>query len=123
MGLGAGPAHAVYFSVYETCKEGLFKNPNNPVAHATSGVCATVASDAVFTPMDMVKQRLQLNGSPYKGVFDCVMRVFREEGLRAFYASYKTTVIMNAPFTAILVMRGCWCMQRRGLPPGHWQLQ
>lgn len=102
MGLGAGPAHAVYFSVYETCKKRLSEgNPNNAAAHAASGVCATVASDAVFTPMDMVKQRLQLGNSGYKGVWDCVRRVMSEEGFRAFYASYRTTVLMNAPFTAV----------------------
>ncbi|XP_004490660.1 uncharacterized protein [Cicer arietinum] len=102
MGLGAGPAHAVYFSVYETCKKRFSQgNPNNAAAHAASGVCATVASDAVFTPMDMVKQRLQLSNSGYKGVFDCVKRVMSEEGFSAFYASYRTTVLMNAPFTAV----------------------
>lgn len=102
MGLGAGPAHAVYFSVYEACKKYFSNgNPNNSAAHAVSGVFATVASDAVFTPMDMVKQRLQLSNSPYGGVWDCVKRVLKEEGFRAFYASYRTTVIMNAPFTAV----------------------
>nr|XP_027090720.1 mitoferrin-like isoform X1 [Coffea arabica] len=102
MGIGAGPAHAVYFSVYETCKKALSGGKeNNPLAHAASGVFATVASDAVFTPMDMVKQRLQLNSSPYGGVLDCVKRVLREEGIGAFYASYKTTVVMNAPYTAV----------------------
>lgn len=102
MGLGAGPAHAVYFSVYELCKQYFSRgDPNNSVAHAVSGVCATVASDAVFTPMDVVKQRLQLKSSPYKGVVDCVRRVLVEEGIGAFYASYKTTVVMNAPFTAV----------------------
>lgn len=55
----------------------------------------------MFTPMDMVKQRLQLRDTPYKGVGDCVTRVFKEEGFRAFYASYRTTVLMNAPFTAV----------------------
>ncbi|GKV06103.1 hypothetical protein SLEP1_g18033 [Rubroshorea leprosula] len=102
MGLGAGPAHAVYFSVYEFSKQFLSRgDPNNPIAHAVSGVFATVTSDAVITPMDMVKQRLQLQSSPYKGVADCVKRVLVEEGIGAFYASYRTTVIMNAPFTAV----------------------
>ncbi|KAL8509246.1 hypothetical protein ACS0TY_016441 [Phlomoides rotata] len=102
MGLGAGPAHAVYFSVYEASKKFLSSgNPNNSAAHAASGVLATVASDAVFTPMDVVKQRLQLKGSPYRGVGDCVKRVLVEEGIGAFYASYRTTVVMNAPFTAV----------------------
>ncbi|KAG8377067.1 hypothetical protein BUALT_Bualt09G0129600 [Buddleja alternifolia] len=102
MGLGAGPAHAVYFSVYESSKKFLSAgNPNNSLAHAASGVLATVTSDAVITPMDVVKQRLQLKGSPYKGVGDCVKRVMMEEGFGAFYASYRTTVVMNAPFTAV----------------------
>ncbi|KGN47047.1 mitoferrin [Cucumis sativus] len=102
MGLGAGPAHAVYFTVYENCKK-FFSggDPNNSLAHAASGVCATVASDAVFTPMDMVKQRLQLSNNPYKGVLDCIKKVLRDEGFKAFYASYRTTVLMNAPFTAV----------------------
>ncbi|WCJ34790.1 Mitochondrial substrate carrier family protein [Euphorbia peplus] len=102
MGLGAGPAHAVYFSVYEVCKKRFSgDNPGNSLAHAGSGVCATVCSDAVLTPMDMVKQRLQLGNNVYRGVFDCVKRVLRDEGLGAFYASYRTTVLMNAPFTAV----------------------
>ncbi|KAJ7950036.1 Mitochondrial carrier protein [Quillaja saponaria] len=102
MGIGAGPSHAVYFSVYEFCKEAFSGgNPNNFGAHAASGVCATVASDAVLTPMDVVKQRLQLKNSPYKGVGDCVKRVLIEEGVGAFYASYRTTIVMNAPFTAV----------------------
>ncbi|RWW85567.1 hypothetical protein BHE74_00005729 [Ensete ventricosum] len=102
MSLGAGPAHAVYFSVYEISKESLSgESSNNPIAHAASGVLATVASDAVFTPMDTMKQRLQLRSSPYKGVADCVARVLREEGIRAFFASYKTTVVMNVPYTAV----------------------
>ncbi|PSS11363.1 Mitoferrin like [Actinidia chinensis var. chinensis] len=103
MGLGAGPAHAVYFSVYELCKQSFGGNGpgHHPLAHAAAGVVATTASDAVLTPMDVVKQRLQLPRSPYGGVRDCAARMFREEGVRAFYASYKTTVVMNAPFTAV----------------------
>jgi len=103
MGLGAGPAHAVYFSVYETVKQKLGGNRvgHHPLLHATAGACATVASDAVFTPMDVVKQRLQLRRSPYRGVLDCIQRILKEEGVHAFYKSYPTTVVMNIPFTAM----------------------
>jgi solute carrier family 25 iron transporter 28/37 len=103
MGLGAGPAHAVYFAVYEICKEklgGSIAEGYHPLAHGAAGVIATMSSDIVLTPMDVVKQRLQLSGNHYRGIVDCIARVFREEGLRAFYASYRTTVVMNAPFTA-----------------------
>ncbi|GAU31023.1 hypothetical protein TSUD_214590 [Trifolium subterraneum] len=114
MGLGAGPAHAVHFLVIETCKKRFSQwNLNKDVASAASGVCAAVASDAVFTPMDMVKQRLQLSNSGYKGVFDCVKRVMSEEGFGAFYASYRTTVLMNAPFYAVHV--AAYDAAKRGL--------
>ncbi|KAM7257341.1 hypothetical protein ACFE04_013082 [Oxalis oulophora] len=106
MGLGAGPAHAVHFSVYEASKRFLSKrNHDDFAAHAISGIVATVASDSVLTPMDMVKQRLQLGSSSsstgYRGVWDCVKTVLRTEGFGAFYASYSTTVLMNAPFMAV----------------------
>lgn len=103
MGLGAGPAHAVYFAVYESLKEHLGGNRSgyHPFAHALAGAGATIASDAVFTPMDVVKQRLQLRHSPYRGVLDCVKKTMKEEGIGAFYRSYRTTVVMNIPFTAV----------------------
>eukprot|EP00250_Pteridium_aquilinum_P000766 c10928_g1_i1 orf=334-1425(+) len=102
MALGAGPAHAVYFSVYEVFKERFGGNEagHHPLAHGAAGVLATIASDAVFTPMDVVKQRLQLPGNTYKGVMDCIQSIMRDEGIKAFYASYRTTVVMNAPYTA-----------------------
>ncbi|KAF3448981.1 hypothetical protein FNV43_RR09705 [Rhamnella rubrinervis] len=99
MGLGAGPTHAMYFLGYEICKKNF--SGGNYAAHVVSEVFAIVASDTMFTPIDMVKQRLQLANSPYLGVWDCVKRVLREEGLGAFYASYRTTVLMNAPFTTV----------------------
>ncbi|CAI5534550.1 unnamed protein product [Closterium sp. Naga37s-1] len=122
MGLGAGPAHAVYFAVYEAAKESLLRNSSSSssnvsdglgftpalgvslppaVAHATAGALATVASDAVLTPMDVVKQRLQLRRSPYAGVVDCCRKMLQEEGIYSFYRSYRTTLVMNVPFTAV----------------------
>ncbi|GMH09025.1 hypothetical protein Nepgr_010865 [Nepenthes gracilis] len=68
MGLGAGPAHAVYFSVYEF-------------------------SEAA------VERRRRRWGIPW-GV-GLREEGIEEEGFGAFYASYKTTVIMNAPYTAV----------------------
>ncbi|TQE00815.1 hypothetical protein C1H46_013610 [Malus baccata] len=70
MGLDAGPAHAIYFSVYEMSKK-FFSggNLNKPAAHTIFNVFTTVVSDAIFSPIDMVKQRLYLGTnlhSPYK---------------------------------------------------------
>ena len=35
---------------------------------------------------------MQVARSPYKGLLDCVARMVREEGVWAFFRSYRTTV-------------------------------
>lgn len=74
---------------------------HHPVASATAASLATVISDGLMTPADVVKQRLQVASSPYLGVIDCTTRIMREEGMAAFYRSYRTTLVMNIPFTAV----------------------
>ncbi|KAI7482993.1 hypothetical protein KC367_g2245 [Hortaea werneckii] len=101
--LGAGPAHAVYFATYEVVKQAMGGNAagHHPVAAASSGACATIASDAFMNPFDVIKQRMQVHGSTYTSISDCARTVFRQEGLRAFYVSYPTTLTMTVPFTAL----------------------
>lgn len=68
---------------------------------ASSGACATIASDAFMNPFDVIKQRMQVRGSTYRSIVECATNVFRNEGLRAFYISYPTTLTMTVPFTAL----------------------
>ena len=97
------PSHAAYFSIYEISKEMLGANlpGHHPVQAATAGVLATTLHDAVLTPMDVVKQRLQLGY--YSGVVDCVRTIVREEGAVALFRSYPTTVLMNVPYASLVV--------------------
>ena len=44
---------------------------------------------------------MQVHGSVYNTVSDCARTVYRTEGLRAFYLSYPTTLVMTVPFTAV----------------------
>ncbi|KAH0363150.1 asparaginyl-tRNA synthetase, partial [Aureobasidium melanogenum] len=101
--VGAGPAHAVYFATYEVVKQQMGGNAagHHPLAAATSGACATIASDAFMNPFDVIKQRMQVHGSVYTSITQCARSVFRNEGLRAFYVSYPTTLAMTVPFTAL----------------------
>jgi solute carrier family 25 iron transporter 28/37 len=87
---------------------------------ATSGACATIASDALMNPFDgkttmpfpsgtptnkcvVIKQRMQIHESNkmYKSMWDCARYVYRSEGISAFYVSYPTTLSMTVPFTAL----------------------
>lgn len=103
VGIGAGPAHALYFATYEHMKTFMQSDDgrHHPFHHAFAGACATVVGDAVQTPVDTVKQRLQMHNSPYKGVWDCIVKTTESQGIRALYRSYPTTLAMNVPFTAI----------------------
>ncbi|KAK3348048.1 mitochondrial carrier domain-containing protein [Neurospora tetraspora] len=103
---GAGPAHAVYFATYEAVKHLMGGNKageHHFLAAATSGACATIASDALMNPFDVIKQRMQIQNSAkmYRSMLDCAKYVYRNEGLGAFYVSYPTTLSMTVPFTAL----------------------
>lgn len=66
-----------------------------------SAVTATLIHDAISNPTEVIKQRLQMYGSPYKSVMQCSRGVYKTEGMRAFYRSYNTQLIMNLPYQAI----------------------
>ncbi|KAF6253349.1 mitochondrial carrier domain-containing protein [Scenedesmus sp. NREL 46B-D3] len=100
---GAGPAHAMYFATYEQAKQLLGGNRQGYqwLPTATAGAIATIVNDGFMTPVDVVKQRLQVAHSPYTGLADCTRQILRHEGVGALYKSYRTTVLMNVPFTAM----------------------
>lgn len=45
-----------------------------------------------------------MQNSAYSSLTDCARTVFRQEGFRAFYISYPTTLCMTVPFTALQFM-------------------
>lgn len=51
--------------------------------------------------MDAVKQKRQLGLKAYAGTFDCARKVVAAEGVRALYAGYLTTLVMNVPYAFI----------------------
>ncbi|EGN96536.1 hypothetical protein SERLA73DRAFT_184619 [Serpula lacrymans var. lacrymans S7.3] len=103
--LGAGPAHAVHFGMYEAMKElaggNEESNRNQWIATSLAGASATIASDALMNPFDVIKQRMQVHQSEFRSVFTCARVVHQTEGLSAFYVSYPTTLMMSVPFTAV----------------------
>ena len=100
--MGAGPAHAIYFTVIETIKKNLSAKygEHNPLVSAVSGASATITHDALMNPFDVVKQRMQLIKTN-NSVINCIKTIYHTEGFRAFYVSYPTTLIMNIPFAAV----------------------
>lgn len=66
------PAHALHFAVYEKAKA-LYGGHNEGyqvTATAAAGATATVVNDAIMTPVDVVKQRLQVGELGIQGAAD-----------------------------------------------------
>lgn len=80
---------------------GADKPGHHPLQAALCGSMAAFSHDMFMTPMDTVKQRMQLGY--YKNVFHCIRTVIRTEGVRSLYASFPTTVVMNLPYGAIML--------------------
>lgn len=101
MVIGAGPAHALYFSSYEKLKRvlsGTETGGKNPIAQMAAGTVSTMLHDAIMNPADVIKQRIQMYNSPYKNALTCGLSILKNEGLNAFYRSYPTQLGMNIPF-------------------------
>nr|XP_019009047.1 solute carrier family 25 (mitochondrial iron transporter), member 28/37 [Kwoniella pini CBS 10737]OCF47828.1 solute carrier family 25 (mitochondrial iron transporter), member 28/37 [Kwoniella pini CBS 10737] len=102
--LGAGPAHAAHFGMYEFIREisgGRGEGWSGVAGTALAGAAATISSDALMNPFDVIKQRMQIRNSPHRTVLSCAKTVYAREGLAAFYVSYPTTLTMSVPFTAV----------------------
>lgn len=53
---------------------------NQNLSYGAAGVIATLLHDVIHVPTDVVKQRLQMQQSPYKSVLDCIFTTYRNEG-------------------------------------------
>ena len=65
------------------------------------GASTTVAHDFFQSPADVIKQRMQLSNN--LKATECVRDILRDEGMHGLYRSFPLTVLMNAPFMAIVV--------------------
>eukprot|EP00037_Helgoeca_nana_P019841 m.194836 g.194836 ORF g.194836 m.194836 type:complete len:307 (-) comp25024_c0_seq1:1180-2100(-) len=99
--IGAGPAHAIYFSSYEQAKKMLNISDtaaDNPMATAAAGVVATMCHEATMNPIEVIKQRMQMHGSVYRSPLHCANEVLLAEGGLAFYRSFPNQMLMSIPF-------------------------
>ncbi|KAJ1373091.1 Mitofusin-1 [Parelaphostrongylus tenuis] len=105
--IGSLPAHALYFTTYEKTKKFLTGNTTghaNTFSYGAAGVLATLVHDAVMNPVEVVKQRMQMQFSPYGSSLECVRCIYQREGIIAFYRSYSTQLAMAVPFQSIHFM-------------------
>lgn len=109
--IGCIPAHALYFSAYETVKAATLDRQTGQVTgwgSSLAGAAAVFGHDCVMTPLDTVKQRMQL-GHYQKGVSQAFSSIIRQEGLQALYRSLPITLVSNVPYGMIMVSTHEFC--------------
>lgn len=101
MVVGCAPAHALYFSSFEVVKQS-FAEENLAVGAALAGGVATFFHDCVMTPMDTLKQRLQLG--LHSNMSSALKYIMSDSaGLGVLYRSFPITLLTNLPYGGVMV--------------------
>jgi len=125
--LGSMPASCLYFTTYEFSKtriakaQGLTSDESLPfMVTFSSGIIAETVSCLLWVPIDVVKERMQIQNSPrnalsaelktkfgdgfYSSGLDAFRSIKRTEGFVGFYRGYGATVMSFGPFSALYFM-------------------
>ncbi|MCO5593292.1 hypothetical protein L7F22_047300 [Adiantum nelumboides] len=128
--LGTIPARALYMSALEITKcnvgcaalrIGLPESAAAATANAMAGLSASVAAQLVWTPVDVVSQRLMVQGNKetsnvvckYRGGFDAFRIILRMDGLRGLYRGFGVSILTYAPSSAL--WWATYCLTQRTL--------
>ncbi|KAI9009316.1 mitochondrial carrier domain-containing protein [Phycomyces nitens] len=102
------PALSVYLSCYESTKTWLDHNttsmPSDAMMnHVISGAVAELAGGTLFTPMEVLKNRLQTEQKKQKGTTASALAriVWNQEGIRGFFRGYGMGLAVFMPHTVI----------------------
>nr|XP_043622483.1 solute carrier family 25 member 44-like [Erigeron canadensis] len=122
--IGTIPARALYMGALEmtksnigctTLKLGFSETKAAAFANAAAGLSAAMAAQLVWTPVDVVSQRLMVqsgksvtkslvNNNPsavYNGGVDAFQKIIRKEGVRGLYKGFGISILTYAPSNAV----------------------
>ncbi|KAI0756469.1 mitochondrial carrier [Daedaleopsis nitida] len=100
------PFSAIYFPTYAHLKKDVFREGYNGKQLSffetlTSAAVAGMPAAYFTTPADVVKTRLQVEArsgqTHYKGLTDAFVKIYREEGFRAFFKGGPARIIRSSP--------------------------
>lgn len=101
----AAPAQALYFVGYEAARSVL---PAHPLADFTAGVAAQLCGSIAWVPMDVIKERLQIEAQvknelteTYGGSFNALRQIIKGEGVIGLYRAYWIHQATWCPFNGL----------------------
>ncbi|GAB2269156.1 hypothetical protein Dimus_004083 [Dionaea muscipula] len=118
---GTIPARALYMTALEVTKSnvgtatvslGFPETTAATVANAAAGLSAAVAAQLIWTPVDVVSQRLMVQGNgnrngldasncKYVNGIDAFRKIVKTDGLRGLYRGFGISILTYAPSNAV----------------------
>ncbi|XP_042052253.1 solute carrier family 25 member 44-like [Salvia splendens] len=115
---GTIPARALYMAALEVTKSnvgttatrlGLPEPSAAAVANAAAGLSAAMAAQVVWTPVDVISQRLMAQGGgggggggvKYANGVDAFGKILRADGIRGLYRGFGISILTYAPSNAV----------------------
>jgi len=113
------PANSMYFLTFEFLTfESAKRFPSIPsvAVNFVSGGIAGVTSWAIIIPFDVIKSRLQtdIERKEFRGFFDCVLKCYREDGMKIFFRGITMTTLRAFPVNAVTLLVYAECMKLFG---------
>ncbi|WZZ05918.1 hypothetical protein YC2023_091839 [Brassica napus] len=114
--MGTIPARALYMTALEVTKSnvgsaalslGFTEAKASAAANAVGGLTAAMTAQLVWTPVDVVSQRLMVQGSSglrccnYVNGFDAFRKIVRADGVKGLYRGFGISILTYAPSNAV----------------------
>nr|CAD1816859.1 unnamed protein product [Ananas comosus var. bracteatus] len=112
--IGALPGRVLALTALEVSKDIMMKYSEGSdtneatqiaVANGVAGLVSTIISCTYFVPLDVICQRLMVQGLPgmtkYNGPFDVINKVLKVEGFRGLYRGFGLTILTQSPASAL----------------------
>ncbi|CAL1284411.1 unnamed protein product [Larinioides sclopetarius] len=109
---GLAAVNAIVFGVYGNIMKSVKSENSSLQNQFLAGSAAGIVQSFVTSPMELAKTRMQLQGQDarekrtpfwqknriiYKNPLDCLLKVFKSEGLRGVYRGLACTILRDAP--------------------------
>nr|GMC46994.1 solute carrier family 25 member 44-like [Ipomoea batatas] len=132
--VGTIPARALYMGALEITKSsvgtaavrlGFSEASAAAIANAAAGLNASMAAQVVWTPIDVVSQRLMVQGAEnggfksYSGGLDAFRKIIYSHGVKGLYRGFGLSILTYAPSSAVwwasysISHRAIWARTRR----------
>ncbi|KAL8137445.1 hypothetical protein V2J09_003446 [Rumex salicifolius] len=111
---GGVPTRVIFMTTLETTKVATLKRieplqlsqaSQVAIANGVAGMTASLSSQVVFVPIDVISQKLMMQGysghGTYNGGLDVARKLIRVDGIRGLYKGFGLSVMRYAPTSAV----------------------